>query len=99
MAEELERRVSAYVEERVAAVLSSDAVQRELRSRLERERQAIEQQVGVEPGTWRLRLWENRGLRFGRGTAGARGVFATGRAGRVGEVQEGVSWRRRGLGS
>ncbi len=41
--------MTAYVEERVAAVLSSDAVQRELSSRLERERQAIEQQVG--------RLW------------------------------------------
>ncbi len=45
MAEELERRVAAHVEERVAAVLGSEAVRRELQQRLERERKAIEEQV------------------------------------------------------
>lgn len=43
--EELEKRVAAHIEERVAAVMQSDAVQRELQQRLERERRAIEEQV------------------------------------------------------
>lgn len=43
--EETERRLVLLIEERVAAVMSSDAVQRELSTRLERERRAIEQQV------------------------------------------------------
>ncbi|KAG2489991.1 hypothetical protein HYH03_011620 [Edaphochlamys debaryana] len=48
VAEELERRIAAFVEERVAAVLGSEAVQKELQSRLERERRAIEEQVERE---------------------------------------------------
>lgn len=56
VAEELERRVATYVEERVAAVLSSDAVQRELQTRLERERRAIEEQVRATQNGWERNL-------------------------------------------
>lgn len=49
--EELAKRLDAYVEARVASVMQSEAVQRELRSRLERERQAIEEQVRPRAAT------------------------------------------------
>jgi hypothetical protein len=39
------RRVSALIESRVAAVLSSDLVQKELSGRLQKEREAIGDQV------------------------------------------------------
>lgn len=45
VAEELAKRLDAYIEARVSDVMQSEAVQRELRNRLERERHAIEEQV------------------------------------------------------
>jgi len=55
VAEEVERRLTVLVEERVSAALASESVQRELTGRLERERRALEAAVEVELAAERAR--------------------------------------------